>query len=98
HDEIPESVHQLIQSQQSTNQIYRIIFVGDSASTPLLSQITKRYDVEVNVLFGSITELQGTPFGNLIVKFEGEAKEINRVIMYINQQEVTIKGVLEDVS
>ncbi|SFB31065.1 D-methionine transport system ATP-binding protein [Lentibacillus halodurans] len=95
-DDIPESVHQLIQSQSSTNRIYRIVFVGDSAGAPLLSQIAKRFDVEVNVLFGSITELQGTPFGNLIVKFEGDAKEINRVIMDINQQEVTVKEVLED--
>ncbi|HLS08941.1 methionine ABC transporter ATP-binding protein [Lentibacillus sp.] len=98
HDEIPESVHQLIQTQQSTSQIYRIVFVGNSAGTPLLSQIAKRFDVEVNVLFGSITELQEIPFGNLIVKFEGEAKEINRVLMFINQQEVTIKEILADVS
>ncbi|WP_106495667.1 methionine ABC transporter ATP-binding protein [Lentibacillus sp. Marseille-P4043] len=98
HDEIPESVHQLIQSQESTNQIYRIVFVGESAGYPLLSQIAKRFDVEVNVLFGSITELQGTPFGNLIVKFAGEAKEVSRVIMHINQQKVTVKEVLEDVS
>ncbi|QKY68635.1 methionine ABC transporter ATP-binding protein [Lentibacillus sp. CBA3610] len=98
HDEIPESVHQLIQSQQSTNQIFRIVFVGDSAGTPLLSQIAKRFDVEVNVLFGSITELQGTPFGNLIVKFDGEPKEINRVIMQINQHEVTVEEVLGNVS
>ncbi|WP_099158950.1 methionine ABC transporter ATP-binding protein [Virgibacillus ndiopensis] len=98
HDEIPESVHQLIQSQESTSQIYRIVFVGESAGAPLLSQIAKQFDVEVNVLFGSITELQGTPFGNLIVKFEGEAKEISRVIMHINQQEVTVKEVLDNVS
>lgn len=95
-DDIPESVHQLIQSQPSTNQIYRIAFIGESAGDPLLYQLAKHFDVEVNVLFGSITELQGTPFGNLIVKFEGDAKEINRVIMYINQQNVTIKEVLAD--
>ncbi|ASN04901.1 methionine ABC transporter ATP-binding protein [Virgibacillus necropolis] len=98
HDEIPESVYRLIRSQEATNQIYRIVFVGETAGYPLLSQIAKKFDVEVNVLFGSITELQGTSLGNLIVKFEGAAKEISRVIMHINQQKVTIKEVLEDVS
>lgn len=98
HDEIPESVYQLLQTQDDRHQIYRIVFIGESAGAPLLSQIAKNYNVEVNVLFGNITELQGTPFGNLIVKFEGEDKEINRVIMHIHQQKVTVKEVLADVS
>ncbi|TRM11072.1 methionine ABC transporter ATP-binding protein [Lentibacillus cibarius] len=97
HDDIPESVYQLIRAQEETNQIYRIVFFGESTGDPLLSQIAKRFHVEVNVLFGSITELQEIPFGNLIIQFKGEVKEINRVIMYINQQNVTIKEVLEDV-
>ncbi|MYL41372.1 methionine ABC transporter ATP-binding protein [Virgibacillus salexigens] len=98
HDEIPESVYQLVKAQDERHQIYRIVFVGSSAGAPLLSQIAKQYAVEVNVLFGSITELQGIPFGNLIVKFDGDEKEINRVIMHIHQQDVTIKEVLADVS
>lgn len=97
HDQIPDSVYELIQKQDTHKQIYRIVFVGESTGTPLLSQISKQYQVEVNVLFGSITELQGTPFGNLIVQFEGEEKEINRVIMHIHQQKVSIKEVLADV-
>ncbi|MBP1971073.1 D-methionine transport system ATP-binding protein [Virgibacillus natechei] len=98
HDEIPDSVYELINTQDVDHQIYRIVFVGESTGAPLLSQIAKNFNVEVNVLFGNVTELQGTPFGNLIVKFEGEEKEINRVIMHIHQQEVTIKEVLADVS
>lgn len=97
-DEIPASIQKIIQRQNGINKIYRIVFTGESAGSPLLSQIAKRFDVEVNVLYGSITELQGTPFGNLIVQFEGEEKEVNRAIMHINQQQISIKGVLEDVS
>lgn len=98
HDEIPESVHELLQTQDGNHQIYRIVFTGKSTGAPLLSQIAKNFNVEVNVLFGSITELQGTPFGNLIVKFDGDEKEINRVIMHIHQEKVTIKEVLANVS
>ena len=98
HDNIPESIFQLIRQQGDGSQLYRISFVGKSAGEPLLSQIAKQYTVDVNVLFGSITELQGIPFGNLIVQFSGEEKEINRAIMHIHQQKVTIKEVLVDVS
>lgn len=98
HDNIPESIFQLIRQQGDGSQLYRISFVGKSAGEPLLSQIAKQYTVDVNVLFGSITELQGIPFGNLIVQFSGEEKEINRVIMHIHQHKVAIKEVLVDVS
>ncbi|TQS76365.1 methionine ABC transporter ATP-binding protein [Ornithinibacillus gellani] len=98
HDDIPDSIYQLLETQDEANRIYRIVFVGESAGAPLLSQIAKHYPVEINVLFGSITELQGTPFGNLIVQFKGEDKEIQRVIMHINQQKVAVKEVFEHVS
>ncbi|MFD1039927.1 methionine ABC transporter ATP-binding protein [Virgibacillus byunsanensis] len=97
-DQIPDSVYKLIHTQVEKNRIYRIVFVGESTGAPLLSQIAKRFEVEVNVLFGSITELQGTPFGNLVVQFNGDLKEIDRVVMHIHQQNVTVREVLEDVS
>ena len=97
-DDIPESVYKLIKTQTGNNRIFRIIFQGISTSKPLLSQIAKQFDVDVNVLFGGITELQGKPFGNLIVSLNGEEQEVTKVIAYINEQKVTIKEVLEDAS
>ncbi|WP_100011728.1 methionine ABC transporter ATP-binding protein [Lentibacillus sediminis] len=96
HDQLPDSVYQLIKAQDEAHQIYRIVFIGESTGSPLLSQIAKQFPVEVNVLFGNITELQGIPFGNLIVKFDGEPKEINRVLMHIRHSDITLKEVLAD--
>ncbi|MEM1506606.1 phosphate ABC transporter ATP-binding protein, partial [Domibacillus sp. 8LH] len=41
HDQIPDSVYELVRKQDAHNQIYRIVFVGESTGTPLLSQIAK---------------------------------------------------------
>ncbi|WP_121604254.1 methionine ABC transporter ATP-binding protein [Virgibacillus sp. Bac332] len=98
HDDIPRSVYELLKVLDQRQKIYRIVFLGESTGRPLLSEIAKQYAVDVNVLFGSITELQGTPFGNLIVKLDGDENEINRAIMHIHQQKVTVKEVLADVS
>lgn len=97
-DDIPDSVYKLIHAQTGENRIYRIVFLGDSASDPLLSQISKKFDVDVNVLFGNITELQGRPFGNLIVGLQGDIEEINRVIEYVKEQQVAIEEVIEHVN
>jgi D-methionine transport system ATP-binding protein len=92
-DSIPDSIKNLVETHNGLQKIYRINFVGESAGQPLLSEIAKKFDVHINVLFGNITELQGIPFGNIIVEFQGNDKEIQRVLMYINQKEVSIKEV-----
>lgn len=40
-----------------------------------------------------MTELQGIPFGNLIVELIGADTEVRRTLDYLNQQEITIKEV-----
>ncbi|UII56613.1 methionine ABC transporter ATP-binding protein [Cytobacillus spongiae] len=92
-DQLPEAVKRLVENVEGIQRVYRIHFVGESAGEPLFSKLAKKFDLHVNVLFGNITELQGIPYGNLIVEFQGEEKEINRALMYINQQEVLIKEV-----
>ncbi|MFT9598439.1 methionine ABC transporter ATP-binding protein [Mesobacillus sp.] len=92
-DTIPDSVRRIIDRHSGLQKIFRINFVGESAGQPLLSQLSRNFDINVNVLFGNITELQGIPFGNLIVEFQGSDKEILRALNFIDQQKVSIKEV-----
>ncbi|MGV2621057.1 UNVERIFIED_CONTAM: methionine ABC transporter ATP-binding protein [Halobacillus marinus] len=91
-NDIPASILDGIEKRHASGNIYRITFVEESAGQPVLSQVAKRFDVEVNVLFGQITELQGIPFGHLVVEFQGDAKEILKAIHHI-QQTVTVQEV-----
>lgn len=92
-DSIPESVLKLVQEENAQGQIFKINFVGKSSGQPLLSQIAKRFDLDINVLFGNITELQGIPFGHLIVELQGAKSEIKRALLVMNQENVTVKEV-----
>ncbi|WP_053219428.1 methionine ABC transporter ATP-binding protein [Virgibacillus senegalensis] len=92
-DTLPESIKKIVRNNAGFQKVFRISFVGESAGQPLLSKITKKFDVESNVLFGNITELQGVPFGNLVVEFIGSERDINRALLYINQEKVAIKEV-----
>lgn len=92
-DTIPESIKELIAKEHPNKKFYRINFIGNSVQQPLLSEISKQFDIHVNVLFGNITELQSTLFGNLLVELQGEQEEIIKAFTYINEQEVSIKEV-----
>ncbi|MBK3494773.1 methionine ABC transporter ATP-binding protein [Viridibacillus sp. YIM B01967] len=93
HDEIPDSVYEQLQKSEYSGRMYKLDFIGVNAGQPIVSQVAKRFDVDVNVLFGTITELQNTPFGNLIVELIGEEVEIARAFEYIKSKNIKVQEV-----
>lgn len=98
HDQIPESIIKMIESNNGSQNVFRINFIGQSAGQPLLSQLTKKFAIDVNVLFGNITELQGIPFGNLIVELQGSEAEVNRALEYLETKEIDFNEVIPHAS
>lgn len=92
-EKIPKNI--LTRLSADNANIYRFIFSGDATKQPLLSKVAKKHQVDVNILYGNITELQGTLFGNLIVELKGSTQEINHVLAYLEQY-VQIKEVTQD--
>ncbi|WP_342488744.1 ATP-binding cassette domain-containing protein [Cytobacillus sp. FSL W7-1323] len=75
------SSHLLEKLQESKRgKLYRIIYKEGVSNQPILSKISKKYQVEFNILYGNISELQERLFGSLIVEFIGEEAEVNQVI------------------
>lgn len=88
-DDIPPSLN----GASKHRHIYRLKYVGTSSNQPVVSYIAKHFAVEVNILQGNIIDIQGKPFGNLLVEFIGIETEVKRAIQYakdinINVQEV----------
>lgn len=61
-------------------QLYRVIFKGEIASDPVLSKITRKFHVDVNIVYGSVRELQEKFYGNLLVSFDGSKENISSVL------------------
>ncbi|WGG44705.1 methionine ABC transporter ATP-binding protein [Rossellomorea sp. DA94] len=80
-DQLPASVLDKLNDSKE-GRICRLIFKGDSTGTPILSETAKKFNAHINVLFGQITELQGKPFGNLIVQIIGSKKETEEILEY----------------
>ncbi|WP_096437778.1 methionine ABC transporter ATP-binding protein [Alteribacter populi] len=91
-DKLPRSVLETLKNDGDSHQIYRVLFEGEMASQPVLSKVSKRFDIEVNVLYGHITELQEKPFGNLIVEFHGDESRIQEAVSFIGK-DLTIREV-----
>ncbi|MFB9758272.1 methionine ABC transporter ATP-binding protein [Ectobacillus funiculus] len=96
-DEIPASVLGLLETGNQYHKIYKMEFFGIDSGQLIISQVAKRFDVEANILFGSINELQGVPFGHLIVELRGAEIEVEKAQYYIAQQNVKVKEVIGNV-
>lgn len=93
-DDTPNSIKELIKA--NSGKTYRIIFKGISTSAPLLSDTAKKFSVDLNVFHGMLTELQGIPFGNLLVNIQGDPEEITRAVQYMRDQAAIVREVTQD--
>lgn len=96
-DEIPSSLWELLENDDQYHKIYKIKFFGIHSGQPVISQVAKQFDVQANILFGSINELQGVPFGHLIVDLSGSETEIEKARDYIARQNITVREVIGNV-
>ena len=92
-DELPPSLLAQLEDPSRSHSIYRIQFTGSSVGQPLMSRISRDFNLDLNVLFGNITELQGEPYGNLIVEFTGPAAEIQNALTAIRSKNVKVEEV-----
>ncbi|MNN65963.1 Methionine import ATP-binding protein MetN [compost metagenome] len=67
-------------------EMLKITYTGDRAYEPLISKVSKDFDVLVDILHGKIEYIQGQPLGILLIKLSGEAAEIAKVSEYISRQ------------
>lgn len=93
HDEIPQSVLKNAINNNASPVIWKINFVGNTSSQPLLSTIAKKYDVHLSVLSANISEIQETPFGNLIIEITGQSQEIQKAFTFIQEEGFLIQEV-----
>lgn len=92
-DEMPVSIYEQLKKGGANRRIYKFSFLGVNVGQPVVSQVAKKFPIDINVLFGNITELQGVPFGNLIVELVGDDAEIQRATNYIKLKNIDIKEV-----
>ena len=76
------------------DKTYKIFFMNDSVSTPLLSYMIRRFNIEVNILGGNIEEINADKIGYLLVKFMDSQDTVNIALQWLRNKGVIVKKVL----
>ena len=87
-DSVPEKLIKSIQNDPRNYKILRLKFLDSDSTESVLSAINKKYDVETNILFANISEIQETILGIIIVQITGSSAEIVKAQSYLKAQNV----------
>lgn len=72
-------------------EIVRITFLDHKAKEPLIYKIIRNHDVEVNILSGQMSSMQGRTYGNLVVGLRGPDEKINGAITYLKDEGIIVE-------
>lgn len=87
-DSVPDKLIRSIQNDVRNYKILRLKFLDSDSTESVLAAVNKRYDVETNILFANISEIQETILGIIIVQVIGSPTEISKAQSYLRSQKV----------
>ncbi|MBO2943879.1 methionine ABC transporter ATP-binding protein [Paenibacillus sp. F411] len=89
---IPEALYeQGASSQGSHSQTVKITFLGPKTYESTLSQTVKETGVAFAILQGKISTIKATPYGQLIVRFEGQPEAVAATIAALQAEGLDVE-------
>jgi len=77
--------------RKGVDHLLRLAFTQGSVEQPLLSEAIRQYELDFNILHGQIDEVQGQPFGVLVVLVGGEKSKISAAISFLTRHGVVVE-------
>ncbi|MGL5175961.1 MAG: methionine ABC transporter ATP-binding protein [Cetobacterium sp.] len=75
------------------NKVIKLMFLGSVAGDPILSKAVRKFDLDINVLGGSIDLLATMQVGHLVVELIGDLEKQNEAIEWFPSLDVGVEVV-----
>ncbi|WP_347862461.1 methionine ABC transporter ATP-binding protein [Salimicrobium sp. PL1-032A] len=85
----------LIKDKYPLGEVAQFHFVGERTHQALISELSRKFQVNINVLHGKITQTQKGAYGTLIVHLEGNEEEIDRALAYVKETSVEVEVTID---
>lgn len=91
------NIYDLIKEKSSVvdikenEKILKLKYLENSTSEPIISIVSREFNVDTSIIFGNIEIIQDSPLGGLIVIIRGEEVQINKVIAYLKENKVEVE-------
>lgn len=91
------NIYDLIKEESSVvdikenEKILKLKYLENSTSEPIISIVSREFNVDTSIIFGNIEIIQDLPLGGLIVIIRGEEAQVNKVIAYLKENKVEVE-------
>ena len=104
--ELPDSVLARIRTLMSAGhteqgqdgRLLRLAFAGDDSDRPLLSEVIRRFGIDLSIVHGQVDEIQGKPFGTLAVFARGAREQLGAAVAHLRGAGVHVDEVGGDLT
>lgn len=93
HIDIPADYLQRLSQHAGQNHIplLRLEFTGKSVDAPLLSETTRNFNVNNNIICAQMDYAGGVKFGIMLTEMQGSSQEIHAAVAYLQQHYVKVE-------
>ena len=77
-------------------KILRLIFKGKVTEKPIISEIVKLFDVDINILQGRIDNLDSQTLGMLLIELTGSIEALTKTLKYFDLKEISFEEVFSE--
>ncbi|HKM42676.1 MAG TPA: ATP-binding cassette domain-containing protein [Limnochordia bacterium] len=82
---------QLRQLVDSNHTLLQLTFIDNKAHQPIISQLVRTYQVDVNILYGRLDQMKNTPFGMLLVELKGNQEQVQQATWFLRENQVEVE-------
>ena len=71
--------------------IVRLSYIQRNVSEPLISTVSRKFDITLNIIFSDIAIVQNAPIGGTVAIISGERAQITQAIAYLIEKNVGVE-------
>lgn len=75
--------------------IVRLTYVKKNVSEPLISTVSRNFNIDVNIIFATIEIVQDSPIGGTVAIVTGEPASISQAIAYLTEKNVGVEVIAD---
>ncbi|MBF8435851.1 ATP-binding cassette domain-containing protein [Halanaerobiaceae bacterium Z-7014] len=72
-------------------RLVRVSFIEEGTDKPIISKMIRKFDIDANILYGSIDEIRSIPFGTLVLKLDGKESRIEQGIEFLQKKDLIVE-------
>lgn len=98
--QLPHFIVDQLSEEQNEHAILRILFPGEGATIPFISEMCRSMNIDINILSAQIEHLQSNQCGVMLVSMNGQPAQIDEFLKRCHHHQITgeILGYVEHIN